>query len=56
MKLHTKISYYKEKGKHYPQWRQDKKIHNFKPNPTNYDSDKTNASQKEKISNVKAII
>ena len=56
MNLPTKVSYYKEKGKYYPQWGQHKVIPNFKPNPTDYDSDKTNESQKEKASYVKAII
>ena len=48
MNLPTKISYYQEKGKNYPQWRRQKEIINFKPNPTDYDSDETTESQKEK--------
>ena len=56
MSLPTNISYYQEKGKKYPQWRQHKELPNCKPNPTDYDSDETNESQKEKISNVKAIL
>ena len=56
MNLTPKISYYQEKGKNYPLWRLHKKITNFKPNLTDYDSDETNESQKEKTSNVKAII
>ena len=55
MNLPTKISYYQEKGKNYPQWRQQKEIINFKPNPTDYDSDETIESQKEKANYVKAI-
>ena len=56
MNLPTEISYYEEKGKNNPQWRRHKEIINFKPNPTDYDSDETNESQKEKTSNVKAMI
>ena len=50
------IPYYQERGKKYPQQRQHKEIINFKPNSTDYNSDETNDSQKEKTSNVKAII
>ena len=56
LNLPTKISYYQKTGKNYPQWRQDKEIQNFKPNPTDYDSDETTESQKNNASNVKAII
>ena len=53
MNFPTKISYYQEKGKNYPQQRQHKP--NFKPSPTDYDSDRT-YEQQEKITNFKAII
>ena len=56
MNLPTKISYYQEKGMNYSQWRQHKEIPYFKPNLIDYDSGKFNESQKEKTSNVKAII
>ena len=56
MNLPTKISYYQEKIKNYSQWRRKKEIQYFKPNPTDYDSDETNESQKKKTSNVKARI
>ena len=48
MNLPTKISYYQEKRKNHPQWRQDKEIQDCKPNPSDYDSEKTNESRKKR--------
>ena len=41
MNLPTKISYYQEKGKNYTQWWQNKKIKDYKPNPSDYDLART---------------
>ena len=48
--------YDQEKGKNYPEWKGDKDIQVYKPNPFDYDSDKTNESRKKETSNVQGKI